>query len=62
MAKEKNMTFEPDAEYRVKLTRPVTIAGGKVIRPLNEVVFRGAYLTKLVAKEGSDAIDTADRI
>ena len=54
--------YEPDAEYSVRLTRPVTVAGGKIIRPLYDVVFRGAYLTKLVAKEGQDVIDTANRI
>ena len=55
-------TYEPDAEYSVRLTRPVTVAGGKIIRPLSPVTFRGAYLTKLVAKEGTDVIDTADKI
>lgn len=54
--------YEPDARYRVRLTRPITIAGGKIIRPLNEVEFRGAYLTKIVAKEGEDAIASSERI
>jgi hypothetical protein len=62
MAKSATPVYEPEAEYKVKLARPVTIAGGRVLRPLNEHIFRGAYLTKLVAKEGSDVVDTADRV
>jgi hypothetical protein len=55
-------TYEPDAEYSVRLTRPITIAGGKIIRPLNAVTFRGSYLTKIVAKEGEDVIASSERV
>lgn len=61
MPKKNTPAFEPDAEYRVRLKRPVTIAGGRVLKPLNEHVIRGAYLAKIVAREGEDAIDRADK-
>lgn len=55
-------TFEPDAEYRVKLSRPVSIVPGRTLRPLNEQTFNGAFLQKIVDREGSDVIDTAERV
>ena len=62
MAKTKAPTYDADAEYSVKLTRPITIAGGRILRPINEQIFRGSYLKKIIDREGADVIDRANPI
>lgn len=62
MATKAKPAFEAEAQYKVRLKRPVTIAGGRVLKPLHEQVFKGSYLTKIVAAEGEDVIDDAIKL
>ncbi|WP_137136614.1 hypothetical protein [Rhizobium sp. FKY42] len=55
-------TYEPDAEYSVRLARPVPIVPGRTLRPMNDHTLRGDLLTLIVEREGADVIDTAERI
>jgi hypothetical protein len=48
--------FEPDAGYRVKLRKPIFVAG-QIIRPGGDVVLRGR-----TAELNRDAIETAEKV
>ena len=47
--------YEPGRTYRVTLAAPVRVAG-VLFRPLGELDFEGAFLTRLIEENGADAV------
>ena len=55
MAKPKN-TYDDEAEYSVKLSRPVK-SGAIRLLPASRIIIKGSLLNRLVAENGEDVID-----
>lgn len=53
--------YDPDAHYRVRLTRPVTVIGVRLL-PLDAHVMRGDFLSLVIAEAGADVVDSAERL
>ncbi len=47
-----------EAEYDVRLKKPVIVSGFQLL-PLHEHVMQGSFLQQIIDEAGPDAIDTA---
>ena len=56
---ESEQPYLADQDYQVRLTRPILVFGVVTLAPLHEHVMRGSVLLDVIAKEGSDVIESA---
>jgi hypothetical protein len=53
--------YDPEAFYRVTLTRPLTVLGGLKLLPLDPHDIVGSLLNSIILEHGADVIHAADR-
>jgi hypothetical protein len=55
------VTYEPEAEYRVQLSKVVELFGRKLL-PRDELVIAGSALNLIVKEHGADVVESAERV